>query len=168
LQEHTPRAPGSEEYAHSEKYEICAWELARPDSLSEFIARVNKIRRDHRALQFNDALQFHFIDNEQIIAYSKVRAVPMTERPVGAPAHDVIVTIVSLDHLRVQSGWVELDLESLGVDPGRPYVMRDLLTGAQYQWEGRHNFVMLDPAGLAAHLFSLEQPAAPASLGGFG
>jgi starch synthase (maltosyl-transferring) len=168
LQEHTPRSPGSEEYAHSEKYEIRSWDLARPDSLSEFIARVNKIRRDHRALQFNDALQFHYIDNEQIIAYSKVRAVPMTERPAGAPGRDVIVTIVSLDHLRVQSGWVELDLDSLGVDAGRPYVMRDLLTGAQYQWEGRHNFVMLDPAGLAAHLFSLEQPAAPASLGGFG
>jgi starch synthase (maltosyl-transferring) len=68
----------------------------------------------------------------------------------------------------VQSGWVELDLDALGVDPGRPYVMHDLLTGAQYQWEGRHNYVMLDPATLAAHLFSLEQPAAPAPPGGFG
>lgn len=168
LQEHTPRSPGSEEYAHSEKYEIRSWDLARPDSLSEFIARVNKIRRDHRALQFNDALQFHYVDNEQIIAYSKQRVVPLAERSAGVPARDVIVTIVSLDRLGVQSGWVELDLASLGVDAGRPYVMRDLLTGAQYQWEGRHNFVMLDPAGLAAHLFSLEQPAAPASLGGFG
>jgi starch synthase (maltosyl-transferring) len=74
----------------------------------------------------------------------------------------VIVTIVSLDHAAVQSGWVDLDLPALGVDPDRPYVMHDLLTGARYQWEGRHNFVMLDPAGLAAHLFSLEQPAAPA------
>jgi starch synthase (maltosyl-transferring) len=168
LQEHAPRSPGSEEYLHSEKYEVRWWDLARPDSLSEFIARVNKIRRDHRALQFNDALQFHYIDNEQIIAYSKVRAVPADERPAGTPGRDVIVTIVSLDHLAVQSGWVELDLEALGVDPTRPYAMHDLLTGATYQWEGRHNFVMLDPAGLAAHLFSVEQPAAPAALGGFG
>jgi starch synthase (maltosyl-transferring) len=161
LQEHIPRSPGSEEYAHSEKYEIRWWDLARPDSLSEFIARVNKIRRDHRALQFNDALQFHHIDNEQIIAYSKVRAVPADEGVAGLPGRDVIVTIVSLDHGAVQSGWVELDLPALGVDPDRPYVMHDLLTGARYQWEGRHNFVMLDPAGLAAHLFSVEQPAAP-------
>jgi starch synthase (maltosyl-transferring) len=168
LQEHIPRSPGSEEYAHSEKYEIRSWDLARPDSLSEFVARVNKIRRDHRALQFNDALEFHYIDNEQIIAYSKVRAVPAAERAAGTPGRDVIVTIVSLDHLAVQSGWVELDLDALGVDPTRPYAMHDLLTGATYQWEGRHNFVMLDPAGLAAHLFSLEQPAAPAALGGFG
>ena len=168
LQEHLPRAPGSEEYAHSEKYEIRWWDLARPDSLSEFIARVNKIRRDHRALQFNDALQFHPVDNEQIIAYSKVREVPDAERAPGRPGRDVIVTVVSLDHRAVQSGWVELDLDALGVDPDRPYVMHDLLTGARYQWEGRHNFVMLDPAGLAAHLFSLEQPAASAPRSGLG
>src|SRR3984957_16685268 len=117
LQEHTPRSPGSEEYAHSEKYEIRWWDLARPDSLSEFIARVNKIRRDHRALQFNDALQFHHVDNEQIIAYSKVREVPAAEQTAGTPARDVIVTIVSLDHVSVQSGWVDLDLDALGVDP---------------------------------------------------
>jgi starch synthase (maltosyl-transferring) len=171
LQEHTPRSPGSEEYAHSEKYEIRRWDLARPDSLSEFIARVNKIRRDHRALQFNDALQFHHVDNEQIIAYSKVReepVVPGAERTADTPARDVIVTIVSLDHVSVQSGWVDLDLDALGVDAARPYVMHDLLTGAQYQWQGSHNFVMLDPAGLAAHLFTLvQEPAVSAGVGVF-
>jgi hypothetical protein len=36
--------------------------------------------------------------------------------------------------------------------------MHDLLTGARYQWQGPDNFVMLDPTGLAAHLFSVEQP----------
>jgi starch synthase (maltosyl-transferring) len=168
LQEHTPRSPGSEEYLHSEKYEIRSWDLTRPDSLSEFIARVNKIRREHRALQFNDALRFHYVDNEQIIAYSKVRPVPVGEGPAGVRGRDVIVAIVSLDSGTVQSGWVELDLAALGIDPARPYVMHDLLTGAQYQWDGRHNFVMLDPAGLAAHLFSVEQPALPESLQGFG
>jgi starch synthase (maltosyl-transferring) len=156
LQEHIPRSLGSEEYAHSEKYEIHFWDLARSDSLSEFIARVNKIRRDHPALQFNDALHFHHVENEQIIAYSKVRAVPRPE--TGLVERDVIVTIVSLDHVNAQSGWVALDLETLGVDPTQPYVMHDLLTGARYQWEGSHNFVLLDPTGLAAHLFSLEQP----------
>jgi starch synthase (maltosyl-transferring) len=129
---------------------------------------VNKIRRDHRALQFNDALQFHHVDNERIIAYSKVREVAATEPPAGTPDRDVIVTIVSLDPLAVQSGWVELDIEALGVDPARPYVMHDLLTGARYQWEGRHNFVMLDPAGLAAHLFTLEQPAPSTGVEGLG
>jgi hypothetical protein len=101
------------------------------------------------------------------MAYSKVREVPIDERSPGSPALDVIVAIVSLDQWAVQSGWVELDLEALGVDPARPYVMHDLLTGAQYQWEGRHNFVMLDPAGLAAHVFSVEQAPVPTPLGEF-
>jgi starch synthase (maltosyl-transferring) len=156
LQEHLPRSTGSEEYSHSEKYEIRSWDLARPDSLSEFIARVNKIRRDHAALQFNDALRFHRVDNEQIIAYSKTRDVSDPEGSAGG--RDVIVAIVSLDHVRVQSGWVGLDLAALGLDPERPYVMHDLLTGARYGWQGSDNFVMLDPTGLAAHLFAVEQP----------
>jgi len=162
LQEHVPRSTGSEEYARSEKYEVRSWDLARPDSLSEFIARVNKVRRDHPALQFNDALVFHRVDNDQIIAYSKTRT---TGTEVGGRAadRDVILTVVSLDHLRVQSGWVTLDLEGLGLDPARPYVMHDLLTGAKYRWEGTDNFVLLDPTGLPAHLFEVEQDKDPSS-----
>jgi starch synthase (maltosyl-transferring) len=166
LQEHNPRSPGSEEYSHSEKYEIRAWDLARPDTLAEFIARVNKIRRDHGALQFNDSLRFHPVDNEQIIAYSKHRVVPVPDGDAGATQRDVIVTVVSLDHAGVQSGWVDMDLAALGVDPARPYVMHDLLTGARYEWHGSRNFVMLDAAGLAAHLFSLEQSQEPVAVGG--
>jgi starch synthase (maltosyl-transferring) len=165
LQEHLARSAGSEEYLHSEKYEVRAWDLARPDSLSEFIARVNKIRRDHSALQFNDALHFHRAGNEQIMAYSKVRA-GLTPATATGSDRDVIVTIVSLDHVNPQSAWVELDLEVLGVDPTRPYVMHDLLTGARYDWQGSSNFVMLDPAGLAAHLFSLEQVSPDTEHGG--
>jgi starch synthase (maltosyl-transferring) len=164
LQEHDPRMPGSEEYSHSEKYEIRAWDLARPDTLAEFIARVNKIRRDHGALQFNDSLRFHPVDNDQIIAYSKDRTDPVPDGDAGATQRDVIVTVVSLDHAGVQSGWVDLDLDALGVDPARPYVMHDLLTGARYEWHGSHNFVMLDAAGLAAHLFSLEQSRQPVAV----
>jgi starch synthase (maltosyl-transferring) len=162
LQEHTPRSPGSEEYLHSEKYEIRSWDLARPDSLAEFIARVNKIRRDHRALQFNDALSFLHVDNEHIIAYAKTREHPAGARVEGVDGRDVIVAIVSLDPRAVQSGWVDLDLGALGIDADRPYGMHDLLTGARYQWQGSHNFVMLDPSGLAAHLFAVEQAPAPA------
>jgi starch synthase (maltosyl-transferring) len=153
LQEHQPRLSGSEEYLHSEKYEVRSWDLTRLDSLSEFIARLNRIRQDHAALQFNDALRFHHVDNDQIMAYSKSRQGP---GDAGA-GRDVIVVIVSLDLAQAQSGWVDLDLDLLGVDAERPYVMHDLLTGARYQWQGRHNFVMLQPSGLAAHLFSLEQ-----------
>ena len=43
--------------------------------------------------------------------------------------------------------------------------MHDLLTGAEYRWEGTDNFVLLDPTGLAAHLFVVEQDGDPSSHG---
>jgi hypothetical protein len=71
LMEHVPREPGSEEYRDSEKYQLREWDLDRPDSLRHFIARVNQIRRANPALHSNDSLQFHRIDNEQLLVYSK-------------------------------------------------------------------------------------------------
>src|SRR5687767_7011777 len=51
LSESEPREPGSEEYLHSEKYEIKRWDRTRGDSHRELIARLNRIRRDNPALQ---------------------------------------------------------------------------------------------------------------------
>ena len=48
LLENTPRQPGSEEYLDSEKYQLRHWDLQRADSLSGFIARLNRIRHDER------------------------------------------------------------------------------------------------------------------------
>ena len=52
------REPGSEEYLNSEKYEIKHWDLEKPGSLRELIARVNRIRRENRALQSDRNLRF--------------------------------------------------------------------------------------------------------------
>jgi starch synthase (maltosyl-transferring) len=153
LQDHLPREPGSEEYLRSEKYEIRAWDLDSPTSLSSFIALVNRIRRDHEALQFNDSLHFHATDNDNLIAYSKSRATP------SGP--DVILTVVNLDHRYAQSGWVTMDLTSLCLDAQLPYVAHDLLSDAHYVWDGGANYVKLDPAGVPCHVFCLSQPGAP-------
>ena len=61
LCENRPREPGSEEYLNSEKYEIKAWDLDRPDSLKDFIARVNRIRRENPALHRDWGLHFHTV-----------------------------------------------------------------------------------------------------------
>ena len=45
LLERTPREAGSEEYLHSEKYELKRWELDRPDSLRDLLGRLNRIAR---------------------------------------------------------------------------------------------------------------------------
>ncbi|MGH7783954.1 MAG: maltotransferase domain-containing protein, partial [Candidatus Binatia bacterium] len=46
-----PREAGSEDYLDSEKYQIKHWDTDSPDSLKEFIARLNRIRKQNAALQ---------------------------------------------------------------------------------------------------------------------
>ena len=158
LGEHQSREPGSEEYKDSEKYAIRHWDLDRPDSLAAFIARVNRIRHDHPALQHNHTLRFHPVDNDQLIAYSKSHLVENPRHLGKPPAHDprepdVILVVVNLDPLHPQSGWVDLDLPAIGVGADEPFEVHDLLTDAHFEWRGGRNYVLLDPDVVPAHLF---------------
>ena len=58
LCENVAREPGSEEFLNSEKYQLRHWDLAKPDSLKEIIALVNRIRRDNPALHDDWSLSF--------------------------------------------------------------------------------------------------------------
>jgi starch synthase (maltosyl-transferring) len=147
LCENRPREPGSEEYLNSEKYEIKAWDLDRPDSLKEFIARVNHIRRENPALQRNQNLRFHAVSNDQLICYSK-----HTE-----DHSNVILVVVNLDPHHTQSGWVELSTESLGLPLDGQYQVHDLLGDGRYLWHGQRNFVELNPNIVPAHIFRLRR-----------
>jgi starch synthase (maltosyl-transferring) len=147
LMEAAPREPGSEEYLDSEKYQLRHWDLERADSLREFVARVNRIRRENPALHSDWSLEFVPTDNEQIIAYLK-----------SAPAHDnVVLTVVNLDPRNTQSGWLELDAGALGIDPDKQFQMHDLLSGQRFLWQGGRNFVQLDPHRTPAHVFRLRR-----------
>ncbi|MGH8873292.1 MAG: alpha-1,4-glucan--maltose-1-phosphate maltosyltransferase [Acidimicrobiia bacterium] len=145
LMEHVPLTTGSEEYRDSEKYQIREWDFDDPHSLAPLITQVNKARHEHRALQRHDNLTFHHADNDKLLCFSK--------RTVG----DVVLVVVNLDPDHAQAGWIDLDVEVLGVDPGHQYQLHDLLTDRRYLWEGSRNFVQLDPAGIPAHIFSVRR-----------
>ena len=147
LCENQPREPGSEEYLNSEKYEIKQWDITRPDSLKDFIARVNQIRRENQALHDNLNLRFHNVDNEQIICYGK-----STE-----DLSSIILTVVNLDYRNTQSGWVELPLDTLGLDAQKDYQVQDLLNDAHYVWHGPRNYVELNPQIRPAHIFRIHR-----------
>jgi starch synthase (maltosyl-transferring) len=146
LFESIPREAGSEEYLNSEKYEIKKRNLHDPSSLRPFISRVNAMRKQNPALHSNESLRFHEIDNEQMIAYSKTTA----------DKSNVIITIVNLDPVWKQSGFVNLPLEELGIDVRHPYRLVDLITGATFTWQGPRNFVELRPHEVPAHIFRKE------------
>lgn len=147
LLEHRPRERGSEEYLDSEKYQLRHWQLDRPDSLAPFIARLNRIRREHPALQTNRSLRFLDIDNDQMLAYAK--ALP--------EQGDVLVIVANLDPHNPQQGWLRLPLAEFGLAAERPFRMHDLLTGASYLWQGEHNYVRLDPHAEVAHVFAVRR-----------
>ena len=148
MMEHIAVKPGSEEYLDSEKYQIRYrgfQELDGPNSLRDFIALLNRIRKRNPALQTDWSLRFHEIDNEQIICYSKT-----TDKHAN-----IVLVLVNLDPNYTQSGWTGLDLAALGVDPSQPYQVHDLLTGAHYIWNGPRNYVELNPHRMPAHVFRI-------------
>jgi len=147
LCEDQPREFGSEEYLNSEKYEIKRWDISRPDSLKAFITLVNRIRRDNPALQQDFNLLFHSVDNDQIICYSKR----------SEDASNTVIVVVNLDPHHTQSGWVDLPLETLGMDSKRPFQMHDLLSDARYLWQGNRNYVELDPQAIPAQVFRVRR-----------
>jgi starch synthase (maltosyl-transferring) len=143
LLEGRPVRQGSEEYLDSEKYQIRAWDLDRPDSLRELITLVNRIRHQNPALQRDWPLDFHPVDNDQLICYSK--------------RTDLIVIVINLDPHRRQSGFVDLPLKDLEIDQDRPYQAHDLLTNARYMWSGPRNYVELDPNIIPAHILRIRR-----------
>jgi starch synthase (maltosyl-transferring) len=68
-----------------------------------------------------------------------------------------VLVVVNLDPRRPQSGWVDLDEAELGLEPGQPFEVHDLLGGARYPWRGRANYVRLDPAQAPAHVFEVRR-----------
>lgn len=143
------REPGSEEYRDSEKYQIHFHDLRRPDSLKDFIARVNTIRRGSPAIAHHGMLKFHQTDNEQVICYSRT----------APDQSDIVLVTVNLDPHHRQSAWIELPTDEMELPSDRPYQMHDLLTDARYLWHGNRNYVELDPAGSPAHIFRIRRRA---------
>ncbi|MFG2522068.1 maltotransferase domain-containing protein [Streptomyces sp. NPDC048527] len=152
LCENTPVREGSEEYLHSEKYELRPrdWESAERGgrSIAPLITTLNRVRRSHSALRRLRNLHFHDTDNDSLIAYSK-RSGP-----------DTVVVVVNLDPHHTQEATVSLDMPQLGLDAHASVPVRDELTGETYQW-GRTNFVRLEPGRAPAHILTVLRPSSP-------
>ncbi|MFF3320863.1 alpha-1,4-glucan--maltose-1-phosphate maltosyltransferase [Streptomyces sp. NPDC002889] len=146
LCENVPLRPGSEEYLHSEKYQLRPrdWESAERagTTITPLITRLNRIRRRHPALQQLRDLHFHHADNDAVIAYSK------------QSGPDTVIVVANLDPHHTQEATVSLDMPRLGLDWSESAPVRDELTGETYYW-GRTNYVRLEPGRMPAHILVL-------------
>jgi starch synthase (maltosyl-transferring) len=144
--ENVPFKPGSEEYLHSEKYEIRQRDWNAPGNLNREISILNRIRRENRALQRFRNLAFLRSENEQILFYRK-----------SAPGNELFIAI-NLNPHHVEETMVHVPIAELGLGD-EPYGVEDLLTGVRYVWRGVRNYVRLDPAvAQAGHVLRLVAP----------
>jgi starch synthase (maltosyl-transferring) len=147
LCENAPVQSGREEYLNSEKYELRHRDLEVPGSLKGLISSVNRIRKENPALQSDGNLRFHKTGNPSLICYSKATD----------DLSNVILVVVNLDCFHDQSGWIHLDLESIGVDWKHAFQVHDLLGAGHYLWQGSQNYVALMPESLPAHIFRVRR-----------
>ncbi len=130
--ERTPVRPGSEEYDHSEKYEVKERTLDGP--LLTLISRLNDIRRENPALQHLDNIQFLTTENDALIAYAK------------RTGDNTVISVVTLDPVNAQEGVVVVPY-GLGLPP--VFTVTDLLSQESFDWRMGRNFVRLDPYRVA-------------------
>ncbi|WP_405675740.1 alpha-1,4-glucan--maltose-1-phosphate maltosyltransferase [Streptomyces sp. NBC_01511] len=161
LMENAPVRPGSEEYLHSEKYELRPrnWESAEREgrTIAPLITALNRIRRRHPALRQLRDIHFHHTDNDAVIAYSK-RSGAGSGSGSGSGS-DTVLIVVNLDPHHTQEATVSLDMPRLGLDWHETAPVRDELTGEIYHW-GRANYVRLEPGVTPAHIVVL-RPSPP-------
>jgi starch synthase (maltosyl-transferring) len=135
--------PGREEYLDSEKYQYKERDWNAPGNIKDWIARLNKIRTENRALQLYTNLRFHDAENDAIIFYSKMTAA----------RDNIILVVVNLDPHRKQNSFVYVPIENFGQMESDVYQVQDLLSSTTYTWRGRRNYVELDPDIQPAHIF---------------
>ncbi len=146
LCENTP-VPGKEEYLNSEKYEYKVWDWDREGNIAPFIGRLNRIRREHLALQEYDNLRFIDTSDDNVLAYYKA-----TE-----DRSDIVLVVVNLDpyHTHTSAAW--LPLETWGVDPSGQFSARELFTEEVFLWTGAEQHLTLDPQTTPAMVFEIRK-----------
>ncbi|PYN54275.1 MAG: alpha-1,4-glucan--maltose-1-phosphate maltosyltransferase [Candidatus Rokuibacteriota bacterium] len=147
LCENTPREPGSEEYLNSEKYEykVRAWDA--PGNLVDYVTRINRIRRENRALHGYANLRFYGADDPNILFYGKM-----------TPARDNLVFVAAnLDPFAAHGCLVDVPIAALGIGASQPYRMRELITDREYEWRGPRGYVDLHPDVEPAQIFVLQR-----------
>ena len=145
--ENVPLERGREEYLNSEKYELKPRNLNFKGGLKDLISKMNRIRKENPALQTNRNLRFHATDNPSLLCYSKATD----------DFSSVIVVVVNVDCFHVQTGWLDLDLDSIGLDRRHGFQAYDLLSEGRFLWQGSRNYVELTPESLPAHILRVRR-----------
>jgi starch synthase (maltosyl-transferring) len=138
--------PGREEYVDSEKYEVRPRNYAAPGNIVAEITALNRIRRQHPALQSHRGLHFYNAFNDQIILYGK-------RDPLDG---SMVLVAVSLDPYMAQEAAIEVPLWEFGLTDQAAIQATDLMRGENFMWHGKNQHIRLDPAESPFRIWRLE------------
>jgi starch synthase (maltosyl-transferring) len=138
--------PGREEYLDSEKYEIRPRNYSAPGNIVQEITALNRIRRQHPALQSHLGLTFYTADNDQVILYGK-------RDPIDG---SMVLVAVSIDPHIAQEVVIDVPLWEFGLGDQAAILVTDLMRGDSFMWYGKNQRIRLDPADLPFRIWRLE------------
>mgnify|MGYP000843730045 FL=1 len=149
--------PGAEEQINNEKYEFKARDYTpgEDNGIPHLLGNLNRIRRDHPALQRLRGLVINPTSNEKILSFT--RFARPEETPNGK--FDAVIVVLNLDPYATRDALVYLDLTPFGVNPrwdaGPILRVTDELSGQTFLWN-ESPYVSLDPRGQCAHILSVK------------
>jgi starch synthase (maltosyl-transferring) len=137
--------PGTEEYVDSEKYEYKVWDWDRAGRITDYVARVNRIRRENPALQEYENLRFYECDNAQVLFYGKSTL----------DGGNTVLVAVNLNPFQAQTATLQIPLKELGMGEDDTYQLHEMLTDERFLIKGPTHTVRLDPQHEPAAIFRL-------------
>jgi starch synthase (maltosyl-transferring) len=130
---------GSEEYLHSEKFELRDRTL--DGALLPVVKRLNHARRENAALHELSNVTFMDTANDALIAFAK------------HARGNTVLTVVNSDPHQTQEGLAIVPAR-LGLPPA--FTVQDVLTDERFQWRIGPNYVRLEPGVRQAHVLRVE------------
>jgi starch synthase (maltosyl-transferring) len=151
-----------EEYLDSEKYEIRVRDWDAPGNIKPLITSLNRLRREHPALQLYDNLRFQDVTACRTLFYRKALPAGTADPLTGEPRawHDAVYVAINVDPTVPERAILHPDLPDIGIGWDEPYRMTDLLSGAVRLERGADLVIDLDPRGTPFRIFSIRPVAA--------
>ena len=130
--------PGREEYLDSEKYQVRVRDYDAPGNIAAEIAKLNRIRRAHPALQSHLGLKFYPAHDDRVLLYGK-------KLPNQV---EMVLVAVNLDPFHARDVTIEVPVWEWQQPDHATMKVSDLMRDTVLTWHGKLQRLRLDPAEL--------------------
>jgi starch synthase (maltosyl-transferring) len=146
-----------EEYLDSERFEIRVRDWDAAGNIKPLITTLNRLRREHAALQGYDNLRFEAVTGERTLFYRKALGAGAVDPLSGEPARwgDAVYVAINVDPANAERAILHPDLPAIGIGWEEPYILTDLISGAARTERGADLEVNLTPGDGAFRIFTI-------------